>query len=240
MSSELYAAYILHTRPFRDSSAILDCLTSKEGLVSIVARGARRPRSRIYGLIQPFIPLEVSWVGRQELKTLTKIEAHVLYPRLTGEKIALGLYLNELLLRLLNHFDPHPQLFYDYDETIGALSLADSREQQQWILRHFEKKLLAELGYGLDLTLDGRTGEKISPELLYSYEPSIGIIEVSSVLTKQLAVSGASIIALHQDAYANQTQLREAKNLMRSILAYYLGNKPLHSRKLFSSRIVHE
>lgn len=233
-------SYILHTRLFRDTSAILECFTSDHGLVSMVARGARKPRSRLYGLIQPFIALQLSWIGRGELKTLTQIEAQNYSPRLAGEKIALGFYLNELLIRLLNHFDPHPVLFSDYNDAISALSLAQSSNKQQRILRHFEKKLLAELGYGLDLTMEGRTGEKISPELLYCYEPSIGMIEVSADPSAKVAISGASVMALHQEEYENETQLREAKNLMRFVLAHYLGNKPLHSRKLFSARTLHD
>lgn len=237
---DLCSAYILHTRQFRDSSVILDCFTQDQGIVSMVARGARRPRSRLYGLIQPFIALQLSWIGRGELKTLTQIEAmQVLCSRLSGEKIALGLYLNELLLRLLNHFDPHPKLFFIYHETIMRLALAEGSDISQSILRHFEKNLLAELGYGLDLTLDGRTGEKISPELLYCYEPTMGLIESCDPLGK-LAISGASVMALERDQYANEIQLREAKNLMRFILAFYLGNKPLHSRKLFLTRNKNE
>ncbi|MFI4937575.1 MAG: DNA repair protein RecO [Candidatus Berkiellales bacterium] len=237
MRVALTPIYILHIRPYRDSSAILECLSSEYGWVSLLARGAKRPRSRMIGHIQPFIPLQCGWVGRSELKTLTQIEAENLYPRLTGDKIALGLYLNEVILRLLQRQDPHPQLFYAYDKAIRALSIEACSKQAQLILRDFELCLLAELGYGLDLTHDGRTKDKIVPELLYSYDPMVGIYEVSAMLssTNKVAVSGASLIAFHHREITSDTQLREIKNLMRSILSHYLGDKPLHSRKLFQT-----
>jgi len=234
VTTELNPAYILHIRPFKDSSALLDCLSYQHGIVSLVARGAKRPRSQWRGLMQPFIPLQMGWIGRGELKTLTQLEAEKISPKLTGTNILLGLYLNELLLRLLQRFDPHPQLYHDYDTTIHAISVLQNGDEQQFILRQFELKLLAELGYGLDLTCDAKTQEKLAPELLYTYDPNIGIIENSDNLSKeQIVVSGASIIALH-NGHFDSAQLREMKKLMRFVLAHHLGDKPIQSRRLFS------
>ena len=142
----------------------------------------------------------------------------------------------------MQHLDPHPQLFYHYDEAIEAIALAQNSHLQQKVLRRFEKKLLAELGYGLDLTCDAKSQQPVIPELLYSYDPAIGIFEVSMIKGNQcVAVSGASLIALESDHYLSENELREAKKLMRFILTYYLGNKPLHSRKLFyTTKVVHE
>ncbi len=239
MKVELAAAYIIHIRPFKDSSALLECLSEMHGLVTLIAKGAKRPRSRMQGLIQPFIPLQLGWVGKGELKTLTQIEAQVLYPKLVGHNILLGLYLNELLIRLLQRHDPHPQLFQDYDHAISTLASSTSDLERQFILRQFELKLLAELGYGLDLTCDVKTGEEISPDLLYSYDPTVGIFETSSFIStqQQLAVSGASIIALHKGVCEIESELKEIKKLMRFVLAHYLGNKPIQSRKLFQHTV---
>ncbi|MGD9591998.1 MAG: DNA repair protein RecO [Candidatus Berkiella sp.] len=235
MKVELTHCYILHTRPFKDSSVLIECFSAQFGLVTLIAKGAKRPKSRLQGLIQPFILLQMSWVGKSELKTLSCVEASVISPRLSGHKLLLGLYLNELMMRLLAHQDPHPALFTDYDNTLIALSHADNESEQQMILRQFELKLIAQLGYGIDLFQDAKTGAPISPELLYSYDPIIGMIEASSMgsLANELIVSGASLIALQTGHCENETQLREAKKLMRFVLAHYLGNKPLQSRKLF-------
>ncbi len=234
MKVELTDCYILHSRPFKDSSALLDCFSAQYGLVTLIAKGAKRPRSRLQGLIQPFMLLQMSWVGKSELKTLSQVEATVLYPKLSGPKLLLGLYLNELLMRLLQHQDSHPSLFADYDHTINALEQSSLETEQQMILRQFELKLVAELGYGIDLFHEAKTGESISPELLYSFDATIGMIEASSMsLSDKLTISGASIIALQTGVCENEMQLREAKKLMRFVLAHYLGNKPLQSRKLF-------
>ncbi len=239
MKVELAKAYVLHSRPFKDSSALVDCFSEEHGLLTLIAKGAKRPRSRLQGLLQPFMLLSISWVGKSELKTLTQIEAQALYPKLHAQKVLLGLYLNELLMRLLQYQDAHPELFCEYDNTINRLAQSSTESEQQLILRQFELKLLAEIGYGLDLQHDGRTGASISPELLYGYDPQLGVFETSSMgsIEKQLCVSGASLIALDRGLCENETQARECKKLMRFVLAHYLGNKPLQSRKLFQHSV---
>lgn len=231
MQADLTPCYILHIRAFQDSSAILECFTRQQGIVSMVGRGVKRPRSKFYGLIQPFLLLRMSWIGRGELKNLTQAEADVLYPTLVGEKILVGLYLNELMLRLLQRYDAHPLLFDHYDATIKALSLATEDTQEQIILRRFELQLLTELGYALELDQDNRTHQPIMADCLYGYDTAIGIYEISQA--QKEAFSGASIIALRTGEFADEMQLREAKKLMRLVLSQYLGNKPLESRKLF-------
>jgi DNA repair protein RecO (recombination protein O) len=238
MKVENVPAYILHSRPFKDSSALLECLTAEHGLVTLIAKGAKRPRSRMQGILQPFILIHVGWVGKSELKTLTHVETQSMSPTLMGQKILLGLYLNEVLMRLLQHLDPHPQLFDDYDNTLRVIATTQSIIEHEFALRQFELKLMAELGYGIDLTRDAKTGETIAPELLYAYDPQVGLIEMSHVSTVSVVVSGASIIALHQGQCTNEHQLREVKKLMRYILSLHLGNKPIESRKLFQVKRV--
>lgn len=230
MQPTLYDAYIIHSRPFRDSSAILDCISAEHGLISVVARGIKRPRSRWYSYAQPFMRLHMAWIGKSELKTLTQVEANALYPKLAGVKIKLGFYINELLIRLFAEMDPHPQLFDIYDVTLTKLAQSDNPIDDEITLREFEYQLLAELGYGFDLE------KEIFPELLYGFEPGVGVVEAKILRGEQVVVSGASILALQRQQFDSPTERLEAKKLMRSILNYYLGNKPLQSRKLFYSR----
>lgn len=234
MRVEAAASYVLHIRPYLDSSGLVECFSCEHGLVTLVARGLKRVRSRLVGLIQPFILLELGWVGKSELKTLTTAEAKSYQPKLVREKILVGLYLNELLMRLLQRFDPHPALFYEYDKTINALALSQNKFEQEVHLRMFELNLLAHLGYGLNLKQDAKLAN-IEDDLLYGYDPVVGIHEVSAFQqTKEsVAVSGASITALANGEFDSLEKLKEAKKLMRTILSYYLGYKPLQSRKLF-------
>lgn len=228
-------AYILHIRPFKDSSVIIDCLSHQHGLVSLIAKGAKKPRSRLVGKIQPFILLLLSWVGRNELKTMTEVETQNLAPLLSGHKILLGFYINELILRLLQKMDPHPNLFIDYGHALEDLAKVKEKEEEQALLRYFELKLLAELGYGLDLHHDGQTGEAILPELLYAYDPLLGLYEAQGMSQSKQIVSGATLIALRENALIQENALREAKLLMRHVLNHHLGERPLQSRKLFQS-----
>ncbi len=230
-STKLFETYIIHSRPFRDSSAIVDCLSKEHGLLSLVARGVKKPRSRWYSYMQPFMLLEMGWMGRSELKTLTHVEAQSLYPKLSGSKIKLGLYINELLMRLCVEMDPHPQLFELYDAALTSLCQSDDAILNEISLRAFEYQLLAELGYGFDLQ------KEIVPELLYGFEPGVGVVEAKILRgSESVVVSGASILALQHQQLVSAALLLEAKKLMRAILGYYLGNKPLQSRKLFYSR----
>ncbi len=120
----LQPAYVLHHRPYRDSSLLLEIFTPDHGRVGLVARGARSPKSRLYGVLQPFQPLLISWVGRGELATLSGAEANGPPQRLQGKSVISGFYINELLLRLLHRHDPHAALFDGYARTLPLLAQA--------------------------------------------------------------------------------------------------------------------
>lgn len=231
---ELMPSYILHTRSYKNTSLLLTVLTEACGIVDLQAKGAKRPASRWYSLMQPFLALQLSWVGKGELKTLTQAESHGWLPQLVGEKVLLGLYVNELLVRLFRKEEVHTSLFCAYNEILHSLAQLDNHFAQQWALRIFEKRVLSELGYGLDLR-DVKTGESVLPDLLYYYEPGVGIIEASHqpFIKAKVSFSGASILALEQEACHCEKKLREVKRFMRFILSYYLGNKTLYSRTLF-------
>ncbi len=232
MRVNLQPAYILHSRPYRDSSVLLEVLTAEYGRISLVARGARRRSRGGSGgaLLQPFIPLLLSFSGRTDLKNLIATEAAGGRSPCVGERMFSGLYLNELLVRLLHRHDPHPQLFAAYGATLEALAQGDEIDD---ILRRFEFALLAELGYGFELDLDGSSGEAVLPEAWYHYHPDHGLVARGAVADPaQPAFRGADLLAIAANDFSGAARLT-AKRLLRLVLAQQLGDAPLRSRELF-------
>jgi len=235
MRVSLQPAYILHSRPYRDSSLLLEVLTAQQGRISLVARGARRRQRGGSGgaLLQPFTPLLLGFSGRTELKTLTATEAAGRALQLRGERMFSGLYLNELLVRMLHRHDPHPRLFAAYAASLDALAGPGELDD---ILRRFEFALLAELGYGFALDLDGRSGEPVQAGEWYHYHPDCGLVARGPVADPvQPAFSGADLLSLAADDFNAGVRVT-AKRLLRLVLATHLGDIPLRSRELFGAR----
>lgn len=224
----LQPAFILHQRPFRDSSALLEVFSRDFGRVGLVARGARGGKSRLRGTLQAFRPLLVSWVARGEMGTLSGAEADGPVHPLTGTAVFSGFYINELLLRLLPRQDPHPDLFGPYTETIRALG-AQAGERP---LRVFEKRLLESLGYGLLLDRDAHTGAIIEPDLAYEYRLEIGPVPVQGRTAAGLQMAGSSLLSLHREQLGDVRSASDAKRLLRAALALYLGDRPLKTREV--------
>lgn len=223
----LQPAYLLHQRPYRDTSALLDMISRDYGRISLVARGIKT--SRLRGALQAFRPLLVSWVGRTELVTLTGCESGGAARRLAGRVLLSGFYLNELLIRLLHRHDPHPRLFDIYADTLKKME--DPAEEER-ALRIFEKYLLQEIGYALILDHRADTGVAVEPDRLYSYRLEQGPLSYDETLPRAITVHGRSLLALANEQLNDAQSLREIKHLMRAALGLYLGDKPLHSRKL--------
>lgn len=228
MRVELQPAYILHSRPFRDTSLILDCLTDDYGRLSLIAKGARSPKSRQRQLCQPFAPLLLSWQGKSSLKTLTSIESRQLPLRLQGEFLFSGLYLNELLTRLVPEQDSCPEIYQSYE--VALTELADEQPLEP-VLRAFELRMLEDLGYHLDLSHDA-DGLELRPEETYQWWPEQGWRLASDTLTAQ-TFPGAHLVALREGDFQNPQALRSAKILTRILFKPLLGERPLQSRKLF-------
>ncbi len=234
----LQPSYVLHSRPYRDTSLLLEVFTAQQGRMSLVARGARR-RSRKgsnAALLQPFTPLLLSFSGRGELKTLTALEAAGAPLSLAGQRAYSGLYVNELLTRLLHRYDPHPTLFAAYADTLATLASAATVDTS---LRRFELQLLEELGYTLNLELTGDTGETVAPTRRYRYEAQCGLRAVSDAdlaaqSTTRASYEGAHLLAMAAGDF-NEAVLPVAKHLLRSALAEHLGGEPLNSRELFQA-----
>ena len=224
--------YVLHARPWRETSLIVEAFTFELGRVGLVARGARRARSQLRGLLLPFRLLLLSWSGRGELPTLTGADIESRVRPLAGRALFSGFYLNELVMKLLPRNDPCPELFEDYRQAVGALG---SNGAPDVVLRTFEKRLLDALGYGPTLDRAVDTGAPISADKRYRYIPEHGPMEEAGP-ADGLPVSGRTLLALAAGAMAaeGERERAEARRLMRSILASYLGPRPLGSRKLFA------
>lgn len=237
MRINLQPAYILHGRPYRDSSMILEVFTAEHGRISLVARGARRKTRGGSGgaLLQPFIPLLLSFSGRAEMKNLNATEMAGRAVALRGERMFSGMYMNELLVRLLHRHDPHPQLFAAYGVALEALAGSDEMDE---VLRRFEFTLLAELGYGFDLDLDARSGDAVVPGAWYYLDPDLGLVARGSAADPALpAFAGSDLLAMAGGCFGGQARLA-AKRLSRQMLAIHLGDTPLRSRDLFRARPV--
>lgn len=224
---QLQPAFVLHRKPYRETSLLVEAFTRDYGRVGLVARGVRRGKSRMAGLLQPFQPLLLSWSGKGELHSLTGAEQGGPPTLFQGRTVISGFYLNELLLRLLQRADPHPQLFADYATAIQALG---TREDPT--LRAFEIALLDALGYGLSLEFDIH-GQPIEADSLYHYRLEEGPVRCASAPAGALLMHGRTLIGLNQQSLETPEVLSEAKRLLRTALAIYLGNRPLASRALY-------
>ena len=225
--------YVLHSRPWRETSLIVEGFTREHGRVGLVARGVRRARSRLRGTLLPFHPLLLSWSGRGELPTLTGAETESPVRTLRGRALFSGFYLNELLLKLLPRNDAHPGLFGDYRRALARLGEDD--RAVDGALRAFEKRLLDALGYGPTLDRAADTGAPVSPDRRYRYVPERGPVEAAGGEDGPV-VSGRTLLALAGGAAAgggDDRERAEARRLMRAILAPHLGPRPLGSRELF-------
>ncbi len=221
-------AFVLHTYPFRETSLIVEAITRDYGRVALLARGARRPRSSLRGLLLAFQPLELAWAGKGEVQTLMKTEWQGGQPLLTGKALFCAYYLNELLMHLLPREDAHARLFSVYAETLRRF--ADRLKESD--LRCFERALLQELGYGLTLEKDVRGGA-IDIAGHYAYEIEHGPVKLQRPGSSALSVSGKTLIDLAHEDFSDPRSLLEAKQLMRTLIAHYTGGKSLETRRIF-------
>lgn len=225
----LQPTFILHQRPYRDTSLLIEAFSREHGRIGLIARGARSGRSKLKPVLQPFQPLLSSWTGRGDLATLTGAESAAAPNLLAGSRLLCGFYLNELLIRLLHRHDPHPELFEDYAVAVAELAASAA---EQAVLRRFEKRLLIACGYGLNLAVDVN-GRPIEAATRYEYvlEQGPRLAEGDAGLT----VEGRSLLALADDEFDDARTLRDARKLLRAALDLYLGGKPLKTREVLKS-----
>jgi len=234
----LQPAMVLHTRPFRETSLLIDFLTQDFGRISAIARGAKRPKSSQRRILQPFKSLVISWTGSRDLKTLIGVEEDFLMSRLAGNRLLSGLYLNELLVRLLAAGDPSQEIYQLYKQTIHTLVAGSNLEGQ---LRIFESQLLTALGYGFGFpevkVVTKSTGGVSESDPCYilsrdgHFEVLAGSVQDS---VKARCFSAKQLEEISRDDYTNKDTLRAAKRLMRLALEPLLAGKPLNSGRMFN------
>lgn len=222
-------AFVLHSYPFRETSLVLEVFSRQHGRVPLVARGARRPRSALRGLLMAFQPLSLSWFGKHELRTLHAAEWQGGQPQLQGTALMCGFYLNELLLNLTARDDPHEDLFDYYRQTL--LRLVQEHDHAA-ILRCFEKHLLQQLGYALLLEHEAGSNTPIAAGKDYRYILERGAIPESRDVQEGLPVSGKTLLDIAADDYTDVNSARQGKQLMRMLLNHHLGGVVLHTREL--------
>lgn len=220
-------AFVLHARPYRETSVIVELLTREYGRQGAIARGVRSLRPRFpRGALAPFQCLALGLTGRGELPLVTQVDVQGQPPLLRGEALASGLYVNELLMRLTARHDPQPQVFLRYAALLSDLALAPDRPALAWALRRFERDLLAAMGYGLDLTVEPDSGRPLDPCAEYRYDPEHGPRRLPAG-SDRAGCPGSALIALQADQAPAAPHLTALKQVMRSVIRHHLGGRDL-------------
>jgi DNA repair protein RecO (recombination protein O) len=231
----LAPAYILHHRPYRDTSRILEVITRDHGRLTLFARGVRGPKAKLASVLQPFQLLLLSWSGRGEAGQLTGAESADHDPSMPASSLMASFYLNELLIKLTTRHDPLPSLFDDYHATVAGLRGGMLLEPS---LRIFEKRLLDTLGYGLDLATQAQTGKPVEPGEYYHFRPAQGLFP--TVAEAQGALSGQSLISLANEELASTRELEDARRVLQAALAQCLEGRELTTRAVAKAVVRRE
>jgi DNA repair protein RecO (recombination protein O) len=228
----LTPGYILHHRPWRDTSRIIEVLTGEHGRLTLFARGVRGPAARLAAVLQPFRPLLISWSGRGEAPQLTHAERADNCGALPPECVLAAFYVNELLLKLTTRHDPLPALFDHYHATLSGLRSGRPLEP---LLRVFEKRLLELLGYGVELAAEARGGAPLEPHGYSRFRPSQGLVRAGAGTAGALA--GESLIGLREERFSGTRALEDARRLLHAALAACLEGRPLATRAVARSMV---
>lgn len=221
-------AFVLHSYPYKETSLIVEVFSRDYGRIPVIAKGAKRPHSKLRGVLQSFQPLSAGWSGKSEVRTLTAAEW--IGGLLPLEKAALlcGFYVNELLVKFLARDDPHPALFDHYVSTLNQLAHG---EPAPIVLRRFELFLLKEVGVVGDLTVCTSTKEKVLADQIYVVDPERGARPVHPSDSSPW-VSGKTLLDMERDEYSDGITQMQSKFLMRALLAHHLGGASLNTRQI--------
>jgi DNA repair protein RecO (recombination protein O) len=229
---EAEPGYVLHSYSFKETSLVVEVFTRDCGRIGLVAKGARRPRSALRGTLMAFQPLLLSWSGRSELRVLRTAEWAGGQPQLSGMALICGFYLNELVLKLTQRDDPHAGTYAGYEDALAALRAAHSPAA---VLRRFERRMLADLGYGLTLTQDA-DGADIDAAASYTYVPERGALVCGKAGAQNeqsdLRIAGKTLLDMARDDYSDPATLQQSRALMRRVINHYLAGQALHTRQL--------
>jgi len=232
--AELEPGFVLHAYPYKETSLIVEVFTRRFGRVGLLARGARRPRSAMRGVLLAFHPLRLTWSASAELGTLMAVEWGGGQKSLAGVGLMCGFYINELLLRLLPRDDAHEALFDAYASALSRLAEGAAQTMAQAaVLRGFERRMLAELGYAPVLDRDAANGAAIEPDKRYAYEAERGPVETRRQ-DGDSVISGRTLLDMAADDYDDARTREEARRLMRALIADRLGGQALHTRAVLS------
>jgi DNA repair protein RecO (recombination protein O) len=234
----LEPAFLLHHYPWRDSSRILELLTRSHGRVAVIARGSRGgARTALGGALQPFVEMLVSWGGRGDIGYLSGAERVRPPSMLAGDRLMSGFYVNELLVKLLQRNDPHPAIFDAYATLL--VRLFDAAFDPARALRLFEKRLLDELGWGLNLEHEATSGAPLDPRRSYRYGLESGAEPIEGVAEGLLIFSGASLLSLAHEDLGEARAIADARRLLRAALDRLLDGRPLRTREVLLEMRAH-
>ncbi|MBE0485197.1 DNA repair protein RecO [Marinobacter sp.] len=230
-------AYVIHRRPWRETALLVDLFTLNHGRMSLVARGANSAKSPLKAQLQPFQPLLVDWTGKSDLKTLVQLEVRAAPMLSKTRALYSGLYLNELLQRVLPVADPHQSLFAGYIESLQALTALSSDADVEPVLRRFEIGFAAAMGYDFAWDEATDTGMPVEAGRCYGYDPLQGIVSALAPGIRVSQLQGDALLALAAGDLGSDEPRRTAKRVMRVLVDFLLQGKPLHSRSLFSHSV---
>lgn len=234
-------AYVLLNRPYSETSWIVELFSRDFGRLALMAKGARRLKSRLKGVLLPFQPLLVSWTGKGEVPTLTAAEIdlseHTLAANeLLGEALVCGFYCNELVVNLLHRHDPHQQLYQHYHTCIMRLNRPQSAALRATELRRFERDLMRETGYEVSFAYEADGKTAIDANAYYQFHSGQGFLPVTSQHAH--AISGKVLQSMldEPEGMITAAHAAQSKYLMREILNQTLAHKKIVSRELFFPR----
>jgi DNA repair protein RecO (recombination protein O) len=227
----LEPAFVLHTRPYQETSLIVEFFTQSFGRINAVAKGAKRPKSPLRSILTPVSRLSVSLSGKSELKNLSSAEILDHYPLSDGASLNSIIYINELIAKATEKEDPHEIIFLKYQNFLENISKNNNLDNLELLLRDFEMTLLQEMGYGIDLTRDAETNNKLKEDTNYRFDPNIGFTFITAGNRPKISFLGKDIIDFSEGKFEKKSVRAASKIIMRTALDYHLGNKSLNIRK---------
>lgn len=232
-------AFTLISRPYSETSSIVEVFTKDYGRIGLMAKGAKRIKSKVKGVLQPFQPVLLSWTGKGEVPTLTSAEIdlekiNLFRHDVSGDRLVCAFYCNELLMSLIHRHDPHPKLFEIYQDTVLQMGIEDSEVSLANNLRNFEQSIMKEAGYEVSFLTESDGKTLIEDHSYYSFQAGQGFVR--ETVDSPNNVKGVVIKSLYgaNHAPSDPEIASEAKRLMRRILVQTMGKRNIVSRELFS------
>ena len=224
MISNLQKAYVIHSRPYKETSLIVTFLTEKKGKISAVAKGAKRKNSRLSGNLEPFQCLNIDYRGKSDLKSLVLAEPIEVFEDFFGsENLYSAFYVNELINYLVAQADESMEIFDIYTKCISNLKRNNQIEK---ILRDFELNILSTLGYEINFLSDYDSNEPIMNGLRYKYSPQSGFSK------SEQGYDGKILNEINERKFSKNS-LQACKEINRTTINYYFEELNIKSRIFF-------